>query len=129
MNLNFLLFLAAVELYVKFDKSACSVVRELGYPNTKMLRLWYHEYFEEGDLHKKPRLQSGYTSEQRAAAVKYYQEHDKQHFTVTRMHEYLTVKLGHKELEHSYHLVRRYMKSYRNDLKREYDSPGSMKLV
>ena len=53
----------------------------------------------------------------------------KQHFTATRMHEYLTVKLGHKELEHSYHLVRRYMKAYRNSLRREYDGPGSMKLV
>ena len=53
----------------------------------------------------------------------------KQHYTATRMLEYLTVKLGHKELEHSYHLVRKYMKSYRNGLRREYDGPGSMKLV
>lgn len=53
----------------------------------------------------------------------------KQHFTATRMHEYLFVNLGHKELEHSYHLVRKYMLSYRNSRKREYDSPGSMKLV
>lgn len=53
----------------------------------------------------------------------------KQQFTATRMHEYLAVKLGHSDLEHSYHLVRRYMKSYRNGLRREYDGPGSMKLV
>jgi hypothetical protein len=37
----------------------------------------------------------------------------KQHFTATRMLEYLTVTLKHKELERSYHLVRKYMKSYR----------------
>jgi len=53
----------------------------------------------------------------------------KQHFTATRMHEYLAVELGHRELEHSYHLVRKYMKSYRNGLRRECDGPGSMKLV
>jgi len=65
----------AVELYIKFDKSASAVVRELGYPTTRMLTLWYREYLEEGDLHKKSRLQKGYTAEQKAAAIKYYQEH------------------------------------------------------
>lgn len=30
----------AVALYIKFDKSASAVVRELGYPDTKMLRVW-----------------------------------------------------------------------------------------
>jgi len=53
----------------------------------------------------------------------------KQRFTATRMVEYLAVDLEHKELERSYHLVRKYMKSYRNGLRREYDGPGSMKLV
>lgn len=67
----------AVELYIKFDKSGSAVVRELGYPTTKMLTLWYREYLAEGDLHKKSLMESGYTAEQRAAAVKYYQEHGK----------------------------------------------------
>lgn len=53
----------------------------------------------------------------------------KQHFTATRMLEYLTVTLKHKELERSYHLVRKYMKSYRNRIGRDYDGPGSMKLI
>jgi hypothetical protein len=53
----------------------------------------------------------------------------KQHFTAVRMLEYLTVTLKHKELEHSYHLVRKYMKSYKNGLRRECDGPGSMKLI
>ena len=65
----------AVGLYIKFDKSACAVVRELGYPTTRMLTLWYREYLEEGDLHKKSRLQKGYTAEQKKAAIQYYQEH------------------------------------------------------
>ena len=53
----------------------------------------------------------------------------KQRFTAIRMHEYLSVDLKHTELKNSYHLVRKYMKSYRNGLRREYDGPGSMKLV
>ena len=31
----------AVELYIKFDKCAYAVVRELGYPTTRMLTIWY----------------------------------------------------------------------------------------
>ncbi|MGH0052136.1 MAG: hypothetical protein ACQ5SW_01935 [Sphaerochaetaceae bacterium] len=46
----------AVELYITFDKSSCFVVWELGYPSTRMIALWYREYLEEGDLHKKSRL-------------------------------------------------------------------------
>ncbi len=57
----------AVELYIKFDKSASAVVRELGYPDVKMLKVCYREYLESGALHKKNRF--GYTSEQRATAV------------------------------------------------------------
>jgi len=33
------------------------------------------EYLEEGDLQKKSRMQSGYTAEQKAIAVEYYQKH------------------------------------------------------
>lgn len=40
-----------------------------------MLTLWYREYLEEGDLHKKSRMQSGYTVEQRNVAIQYYEEH------------------------------------------------------
>ena len=53
----------------------------------------------------------------------------KQHFTATRMLEHLTVTLGHTELNTSYHLVRKYMKSYKNSLRRESGGPGSMKLI
>jgi putative transposase len=63
----------AVELYIKFDKSVSAVVRELGYPDVKMLKAWYREYLEKGELHKKFRL--GYTAKQRAVAVQYYLEH------------------------------------------------------
>lgn len=42
----------AVELYIKYDLCAADTVRELGYPNRKMLVRWYKEYQETGDLHK-----------------------------------------------------------------------------
>ena len=63
----------AIELYIKYDKRACAVIRELEYPTPKMLKRWYEEYHNNGDMHKKPQL--GYPSEQRAKAVQYYQEH------------------------------------------------------
>jgi transposase-like protein len=53
----------AVELYIKFDKSAVAVIRELGYPTYNMLKLWYREYLEERELYKKSLMQSGYTAE------------------------------------------------------------------
>jgi putative transposase len=33
----------AVELYIKYDKSAAATVQELGYPSYKMLIRWYKE--------------------------------------------------------------------------------------
>jgi transposase-like protein len=36
----------AVELYLQFGKSACAVIRDLGYPTFSMLKLWYREYLE-----------------------------------------------------------------------------------
>ena len=63
----------AIELYIKYDKFASAVIRKLGYPTHKMLKTWYLEYQEQGDVHKQFRL--GYTVEQRASAVTHYLEH------------------------------------------------------
>ncbi|MDD4450663.1 MAG: IS21 family transposase [Sphaerochaeta sp.] len=52
----------------------------------------------------------------------------KQRFTAKRMHEYLVEECGAKELEHSYILVRIYMKSWRNERRRN-NGPGTLKLV
>ncbi|MBI9096388.1 MAG: IS3 family transposase [Sphaerochaeta sp.] len=65
----------AVDLYLKYDKNASAVIRELEYPTFSMLKIWYRESLENGDLHEK--FRSGYSSEQRAEAVKYYKEHGK----------------------------------------------------
>lgn len=53
----------------------------------------------------------------------------KQHYTAVRMHSYLYETLGYKDLEHSYHLIRKYMKTSRNNRRREYGAPGTLKLV
>ncbi|MHC1692402.1 MAG: IS21 family transposase [Sphaerochaetaceae bacterium] len=52
----------------------------------------------------------------------------KQRFTATRMHEYLVEECGAKELEHSYILVRKYMKAWKNGRRRN-NGPGTLKLV
>lgn len=53
----------------------------------------------------------------------------KQRFTATRMHEYLVKEYGATELEHSYILVRRYMKEWKNRRIRNNSGPGTLKLV
>ncbi len=68
----------AVQLYIKFDKSATSVINELGYPkNTKSIKNWYEEYIANGDLHQEKTDGRRYTQEQRNAAVTHYLEHGK----------------------------------------------------
>ncbi len=40
----------AVELYLRYGRSAAAVINELGYPNRHTLRLQYREFAENGDL-------------------------------------------------------------------------------
>ncbi len=37
----------AIELYIKYDRCAADVARELGYPDRKSLVSWYEAYLEE----------------------------------------------------------------------------------
>lgn len=37
----------AVELYIKYDKSAAAAIRELGYPDRHTLQSWYMSYLKE----------------------------------------------------------------------------------
>ncbi len=37
----------AIELYIKYDRCAADVTRELGYPDRKSLVSWYEAYLEE----------------------------------------------------------------------------------
>ena len=65
----------AVELYIKYDLCAADTVRELGYPNRKMLLRWYKEYQETGELHEQFIRHPTYTPDQMQIAVNYYLEH------------------------------------------------------
>lgn len=65
----------AVELYIKYDMCIADTVRELGYPNRKMLVLWFKEYQKNGDLHLRYNKKPLYTSAQMKLAVNYYLEH------------------------------------------------------
>lgn len=38
----------ALELCLRYDRSAAAIVNELGYPNRHTLRLWYMEFAETG---------------------------------------------------------------------------------
>lgn len=40
----------AVELYIKYGRSAADTVRELGYPTKPTLRRWHREYMSEEGL-------------------------------------------------------------------------------
>lgn len=40
----------AIELYLRYDRSAAAVISELGYPNRHTLRLWHMEFAKNGDL-------------------------------------------------------------------------------
>lgn len=73
---------AAVELYIKYGKSAADTVRELGYPSKHTLKRWYKDYLAEqsGDALRDPcgpTTQRHYTAEQRRTAVDHYLEHGK----------------------------------------------------
>ena len=37
----------AIELYIKYDRSAAAVIHELGYPGRKLLPRWYAEYLQK----------------------------------------------------------------------------------
>jgi len=65
----------AIELYIKYDLSTVDTIRELGYPNRKMLVRWYKEYQETGGLHERYIKRPAYTSVQMKVAVNYYLEH------------------------------------------------------
>ncbi len=58
----------AVGLYIKYGKSAASVIRELGYPDRKTLPRWYKQHLEE----------------QRPVAVRHYLEHGRNYSYTVR---------------------------------------------
>ncbi|MBS6344422.1 MAG: IS3 family transposase [Bifidobacterium pseudolongum] len=70
--------LRAVRLYEQYDRSAASVISELGYPSRPMLARWHRAWVEAGRDDGRP-LDDGrgerYTPEQKRAAVDHYLRH------------------------------------------------------
>lgn len=67
--------LKAVKLYIKYNLSIADTIRELGYPSRNMLRQWYQEYTEAGELHKLHGKKPKYSLEDKKRAISYYMEH------------------------------------------------------
>ena len=65
----------AVRLYIKYDRRPAATIRELGYPSRGMLRSWYREFGESGDLHQGLRRRPRYSNEQKQRAVEHYWAH------------------------------------------------------
>lgn len=67
--------LQAVELYIRYERSAAAVIHELGYPDPRMLAKWYKAHLEEQETGIIKDLNARYiryTPEQKRVAVDYY---------------------------------------------------------
>lgn len=67
--------LKAVELFIRYDKSPASVIREIGYPCRATLYAWHEEYLANGCDMPSVNNYRRYTEEQRRAAVDHFFEH------------------------------------------------------
>lgn len=68
----------AVDLYVRYERCAADVIRELGYPSRGMLPVWYRERLEEertGVPSRRGERYRRYADEQKRAAVDHYLGH------------------------------------------------------
>lgn len=74
----------AVKFYIKYGKSAASVIRELGYPDRKTLARWYKKHMKTGVLFEPYSRQPKYSLEQKKVAVEYYLEHGRNLSRTTR---------------------------------------------
>lgn len=70
---------------MKYDRSVCATIHELGYPSPNMLRRWYKEYIENGFVHTNYQKKSKFTEEQKEKAVNHYFNHDKCYAGAIRM--------------------------------------------
>ncbi len=62
----------AIELWLDYEKSTATVIRELGYPSKRMMAVWYQDYLQEqetGIFHERRRSTPKYTEQQQQAAV------------------------------------------------------------
>ncbi len=79
--------LEAVELYIKYGKSAATVIRELGYPDRHTLRSWYEMHLEEqaaGVVRDGYARAPKFNEEQKQAAVHHYLVHGRNYSRTVR---------------------------------------------
>lgn len=78
----------AIELYIKYEKSPADVIRELGYPDRKMLRKWYKIFLEEQETgvpyEKRYARVPRFSQEEQEAAVRHYLEHGRNYSRTVR---------------------------------------------
>lgn len=61
----------AIGLYIQYDRSSATVIRELGYPSRKALYRWYQEFEQAGDLPGGYRKRHKYSAKRKEIAVEY----------------------------------------------------------
>lgn len=70
--------LKAIELFIKYDRSAATVIHELGYPSFNLLPRWYAQYLEEqesGVIWERYRHTPKYSEPQQEAAIRHFLDH------------------------------------------------------
>lgn len=78
----------AVDLYVKYERCAADVIRELGYPSKGALLSWYADRLEEegtGVPSRRGERYRRYSDEQKRAAVDHYLEYGRRPGRTMRM--------------------------------------------
>ena len=77
----------AIELYFRYGRKASAVIRELGYPDRKILVKWVREYEETGKLHERCAGSNRYSQEEKQEAVDFYLGHGKQIRKADQLHD------------------------------------------
>lgn len=64
--------LKAIEVYIRYGKSAAATIRALGYPSKKQIQRWYQSYAACGQVPPRKKRRAKYSSAQRRRAVEHY---------------------------------------------------------
>ena len=64
----------AMQLYIKYNQSISSAIREPGYPTKTMLLRWYKENIVTGDLKNVYKEERKYSETQKQLALEFYLE-------------------------------------------------------
>lgn len=78
----------AVDLYIKYERSAADTIRELGYPSRGALWMWYKDRLEEkrtGIPSRRGERYRRYSDERKQAAVDHYLEYGRRPGRTMRM--------------------------------------------